>query len=632
MSIITVQNLSKSYGAQDVLSDISAAIPTDARIALVGKNGIGKTTLLRLIVGLEDPDQGRVHRAKRLHIGYLPQEASYSRSKKQYLDHSLWNSSLEAFGDLVEQEAELENLATQMATASQSEKLLKKYGILQEAFEEAGGYTYPHRIRQVLNGFGFSPFEYGKSLKDFSGGERTRAFFARLLLETPSLLVLDEPTNHLDIRAVEWLESWLRDWTGAVIIVSHDRYFLDRTVNTIWELGLSGISSYRGNYSAYLEQRQHRRAHQQSRFKTQQEFIHKEEEYIRRNIAGQNTRQAQGRRKRLQRMLRDQKIDRPIVDKDVRIDFGKTKRSGNIILETNSLSVRHPAQEETLFELPDLVLTRGERVVLMGPNGSGKTTFLKTLMGEVESYEGKFKLGASLEIGYFAQAHEDLNPDLTVIEEAMGASKLKEREARNFLGSFLFSGDDVFKTVDTLSGGERGRLALVKLILQGANLLLLDEPTNHLDIPSQEVLESALLQFPETIFMVSHDRYLIDRIATQLWVIDPSKKLLSIFKGGYSEYAAAQVRSLSSDPIRKVTEKRSTPKKSRSIEGISLDTIEEKVVTIEEELMEISAQLMVAGQDYKLVRELSERYAQLEQDLQRYLEVWERFASSKDGA
>jgi ATP-binding cassette subfamily F protein 3 len=586
---------------------------------------------LRLIVGLEDPDQGQVHRAKRLHIGYLPQEASYSRSKKEDLAHSLWDSSLKAFGDLIYQEAELENLAAQMATEPQSEKLLKKYGTLQAVFEDAGGYTYPHRIRHVLNGFGFTPYEYGKSLKEFSGGERTRAFFARLLLESPNLLVLDEPTNHLDIRAVEWLESWLRDWIGAVIIVSHDRYFLDRTVNTIWELSRIGISTYRGNYSAYLEQREHRWAHHKTRFKAQQEYIQKEEEYIRRNIAGQNTRQAQGRRKRLQRMLRDQKIERPTVDRQVRIDFGKTKRSGNIILETNSLSIRHPAQEESLFSLPDFVLTRGERVVLMGPNGSGKTTFLRTLMGEIDSYQGTLKLGASLKFGYFAQAHEDLNPDLTVIEEAMGASNLKEHEARNFLGSFLFSGDDVFKTVDSLSGGERGRLALVKLILQGANLLLLDEPTNHLDIPSQEVLESALLQFPETIFMVSHDRYLIDRIATQLWVIDPNEKVMSIFKGGYSEFAAEQVKAMRAEPEGKTKEQRNTPKRSRQIDDVSLDTVEERVASIEQELVEISAKLMDAGQDYKLVRTLSDRYARLEQDLQRYLEVWERFSSSKTG-
>ena len=247
MSIITAQNLSKSYGVQDVLSGISAAVPKGARIALVGKNGIGKTTLLRLITGTENPDQGRVHRAKNLRIGYLPQEASYSKSKKQDLQMTLWESSLEAFRDLVEQEAELEELATLMANSTQTESILKKYGKLQMTFDEGGGYTYPHRIRQVLNGFGFSPLEYEKSLQDFSGGERTRAFFARLLLDNPELLVLDEPTNHLDIRAVEWLESWLNDWTGAAIIVSHDRYFLDRTVKTVWELSFEGLTTYRGN-------------------------------------------------------------------------------------------------------------------------------------------------------------------------------------------------------------------------------------------------------------------------------------------------------------------------------------------------------------------------------------------------
>jgi ATP-binding cassette subfamily F protein 3 len=632
MSIINAQNLSKSYGVQDVLTDISVAVPAGARIALVGKNGIGKTTLLRLITGVEDPDQGLVHRAKNLRIGYLPQEASYSKSKKQDLQLTLWRSSLEAFADLVELEAELENLAGMMANSTQAEDILKKYGQMQEVFEQGGGYTYPHRIRQVLNGFGFSPLEYGKSLIDFSGGERTRAFFARLLLDNPELLVLDEPTNHLDIRAVEWLEGWLRDWIGAAIIVSHDRYFLDRTVNTVWELTVDDIAIYRGNYSAYIGQREHRWKLRKSQYKSQQEFIQKEEEYIRRNIAGQNTRQAQGRRKRLQRMLRDQQIERPTEDKQVHIDFGKTKRSGNIILETEAFGIRHPEYQDTLFKVPDLVLTRGERVVLMGPNGSGKTTFLKTLLGDIESYEGAFKLGASLKIGYFAQAHEELNPERTVIEEAMFVSDLKKGEARNFLAKFLFVGDDVFKTVDTLSGGERGRLALVKLILQGANLLLLDEPTNHLDIPSQEVLESALTQFPETIVMVSHDRYLIDRLATQLWVIEPEKKLLSIFKGGYSEYSDAQMHKLRGEKVRKKKGKKHHTKQRSKAEEISLDTIEEKVSLLEGQLRGISSQLMDARDDHEQVRNLSERYAALEQDLQRHLELWERFASTKTDA
>jgi ATP-binding cassette subfamily F protein 3 len=632
MSLITAQDLSKSYGAQDVLTGISLAVPQGARIGLVGRNGIGKTTLLRLIAGVEDPDRGELHRAKNLQIGYLPQETGYSKSKRQDLRLSLWESSLEAFRDLVDLETELTSLETEMADSTQSDTILNKYGGLQEVYEEAGGYTYPYRIRQVLNGFGFSPREYEKSLADFSGGEKTRAFFARLLLDDPQLLVLDEPTNHLDIRAVEWLENWLGEWKGAVIIVSHDRYFLDRTVEVIWELASDSMVTYRGNYSAYIEQRVHRREVHQAQYKAQQQFIQKEEDYIRRNIAGQNTRQAQGRRKRLQRLLRDGKIERLTVDKHVRINFGKIKRSGNIILETTSFEIRHPEYQNVLFRLPDQVLTRGERVVLMGPNGSGKTTFLKTILGEIDSYEGDFKLGASLKIGYFAQAHEDLNPEWSVIEEVRHASNLKESEARNFLGGFLFVGEDVYKTVDTLSGGERGRLALAKLILQGANLLLLDEPTNHLDIPSQEILETALDQFTETILMVSHDRYLIDRLATQLWVIDPLERSLTVFKGGYSEYSDAQKRSLKVQKSEKKISGTRRPKQRRVQSAVSLEAIEEKVTMLEDQLKQISDQLMAAREDHEQVRTLSERYAVLEQDLQRHLEVWERFASMKTDA
>jgi ATP-binding cassette subfamily F protein 3 len=627
MSIISAQGLSKSYGAQDVFSDISIAVPKDARVALVGKNGVGKTTLLRLIVGVESPDSGRVHRAKSIKVGYLPQEASYSRSKKEDLELTLWESSLRAFKDLVELEKELERLEALLAVANEKEDILGKYGDLQEKFELAGGYSYPHRIRQVLNGFGFTPLEYKKQLKDFSGGERTRAFFARLLLDDPNLLVLDEPTNHLDIRAIEWLEGWLNDWTGAAIIVSHDRYFMDRTVNSVWELSAGGLSTFRGNYSAYLVQRDQQLAYRKTQFEAQQEYIRKEEDYIQRNIAGQNTRQAQGRRKRLQRMLRDEKIDLPQVSRQVHIDFGKISRSGNIILETNSLKILNPEDQALLFEVPDLVLSRGECVVLMGPNGAGKTTLLKTLASVIDSKAGTYKLGASLKIGYFAQAHEDLDPDLRVIDEVMRISDLKEGEARSLLAQFLFTGDDVYKTVGTLSGGERGKLSLLKLILQGANLLLLDEPTNHLDIPSQEVLESALSDFPETIIMISHDRYLIDRLATQLWVADPAEKALIVFRGGYSEYSRLQSQNM---PGKEVPKKRdeSPSVQPREKKEVSLDSIEERVASLEEELEEISVELMEARHDYERVRNLSERYAAVEQDLQRHLEVWEQFAST----
>ncbi|UCF59893.1 MAG: ABC-F family ATP-binding cassette domain-containing protein [Anaerolineaceae bacterium] len=627
MSLITATDLVKSYGAQDVFKGVSVAIPRQARIALVGPNGVGKTTLLRLLAGLEKPDEGRIQKARRLRIGYLPQEVSYSRSRKDELKRTVWDSCLDAFGEIRAQEAELARLERLMADPSEAEKAIARYGPIQEAFEHAGGYTYPSRIRQVLNGLGFTPDEYGRPLEQFSGGERTRALLARLLLEEPDLLILDEPTNHLDIAAIEWLESWLRDWPGAEVLVSHDRFLLDRLVDTVWELKPQGVELYRGNYSAYAQQRTERQEQHAARYRAQQEHVQREQEYIRRNIAGQNTRQAQGRRKRLERLLRDEGIARPVKERAVSIDFGQVDRSGDHVIETHDLVIGHRDSDQPLFGVPDLLLTRGECVALIGPNGAGKTTFLKTLLGDVQPWAGEVKLGASLQVGYFAQAHEDLNPEQTVLEEILSvAPRMKVSQARDWLARFLFVGDSVYKPIEILSGGERGRVALAKLALEGANLLLLDEPTNHLDIPSQEILEEALNGFPGTILLVSHDRYLINALATQVWAITRQARMLEVFTGGYETYLESQrLRTEARKVVSKKVSKRDRTSKDSRV-GVRLTEVEERIETLEEALTEVTRQLEEAGNDVEQLHRLGDRYTELEADLERQIAIWERLA------
>jgi len=627
MSLITATDIAKSYGAQDVFKGVSVAIPHQARIALVGPNGIGKTTLLRLLAGLEQSDEGRIQRARWLSVGYLPQEVSYSRSRKDELKRTLWDSCLEAFSEIRAQEDELARLEELMADPREAEKAIARYGPLQEAFEHAGGYIYPYRIRQVLNGLGFAPEEYGRPLEQFSGGERTRALLARLLLENPDLLILDEPTNHLDIAAIEWLEAWLRDWPGAEVLVSHDRYLLDRLIDTVWELQPQAVDIYRGNYTAYVQQRGERQEYHSARYRAQQEHIRREQEYIRRNIAGQNTRQAQGRRKRLERLFREEAIAHPVKERAVRIDFGQVDRSGDRVLETHELVIGYRDSKEPLFEVPDLLLTRGECVALIGPNGAGKTTFLKTLLGDIHPFAGEVKLGASLQVGYFAQAHEDLAPEKTVLEEILRvAPKMKISQARDWLARFLFVGDMVDKPIEILSGGERGRVALAKLALEGANLLLLDEPTNHLDIPSQEILEEALNGFPGTILLVSHDRYLINALATQVWAITRQARTLEVFAGGYETYLESQRKKPEARKAvsKRVSRKDRTAKGSGS--GVRLNVVEERIEALERALAQVTRQLEEAGNDLEQLHLLGDRYTELEADLERQIAIWERLA------
>ena len=573
MTILSTHQLGQSFGAFDVFTNVSVKIEPGKKIGLVGPNGIGKTSLLLILCGLESASVGTVARKAGLRLGYLRQEAMQAFHQES---NTIWEEMMSVFQDIHQQEQHLHDLEAQMAAETNPvdlQALLDSYGVLQEQFEAAGGYNYDIRTRATLEGLGFSEAEYQTPLKHLSGGQKTRALLARLLLSRPDLLVLDEPTNHLDIGAVEWLERALRRWDGALLIVSHDRYFLDSVVDTIWEMRRNGIEAFRGNYSAYMRQRQERRDFAQKLYEQEMERLRDEFDYIKRNIARASTNPgAVGRLRRLSRDLAAieemglleyaqsrkwsetgvggvrmytvveaeaalKAIESPNTrSPKLRVRLQSTVRSGDLVLRTRDLQVGYP--DKLLFLADDILLKRGECAALIGDNGTGKTTLLKTLTGEMEPLGGAITFGVGLKVGYFAQAHDGMNPESTVLDELLRHKHMLLGQARNHLAQYLFRADDVYKQVNMLSGGERAKLALAILALQGANLLLLDEPTNHLDIPAQEALQEVLEQFSGTIVLVSHDRYLIDRLATQIWHVEDG--YLSSFKGNYREFLAAE--------------------------------------------------------------------------------------------
>ncbi|MEP7285100.1 MAG: ribosomal protection-like ABC-F family protein [Chloroflexota bacterium] len=568
MAIVTTTDAGQSFGDVDIFRNISVTIQSDSKIALVGPNGIGKTTLLMMLSGLAQPTSGKVQIAPRTRIGYLRQEAMQA-----FLEHgnTIYSEMMTAFSGIQAQEVRLHEIEDLMAQGEMGDELMDEYGTIQEQFEAAGGYDYEFRIKQVLQGLGFDKSQWETPLQHLSGGQQTRALLARIILEKPDLLILDEPTNHLDVEALEWLEQMLRTWDGAVLIVSHDRYFLDKVVNTVWEMNRIEVVTYRGNYSAYIKQRQERWERHQKIYEEEKARLEAEMEYIRVNISNRNPELAQGKLKRVTRDLvaieqvglmrfRDKswsemglgrqrsmtveeagRAVRSIKGPDEDLPkFNLTLKSGHksesIVLRTTGLQVGYP--DKPLFTTDKIELHRLEVAALIGSNGVGKTTFLRTIMGLVEPLSGSVNPGQNVKIGYFAQAHESLNPESTVLEELLRHKELPMTDARKHLAQFLFRKDTVFKQISMLSGGERGRLALAILALEGANFLLLDEPTNHLDIPAQEVLQEVLENFEGTILIVSHDRYLVDRLATQIWNLETGH--LQVFEGDYQEFLTAR--------------------------------------------------------------------------------------------
>jgi ATP-binding cassette subfamily F protein 3 len=654
MSLLQVNNLAKSYGERDLFSNVTFSLPHRARYGLVGPNGIGKTTLLRILAGEEEASAGEIQRARNLRLGYLPQEADF-RSER-----SLWEVCQEALRPLLSRQEELHQLEHALAQAPTPE-LLERYARLQEAFERQGGYTWEARLRQVLHGLGFQEQEYALPLSRLSGGQRTRAYLARLLLSDPDLLLLDEPTNHLDIASVEWLENYLSHWEGAALIVSHDRYFLDQTCQAILELSPQGIAFYRGNYSACIQQKQERLARLEALYLRERERLLKEIEYIRRNIAGQNVQQAKGRLRRLtrhlqameqagleaalgrdwsqlevqtstsafsleeaERRVRDLRPPRP-PEALLHLPLRSPARSGEIVLRTHSLRIGYPGRP--LFDVPDLVLRRGECVALIGPNGAGKTTFLKTILGQMPPLSGEVLLGASLRVGYFAQAHEGLDPSHTVLEEILAvAPGMSPAAARQYLAKYLFTEEEVFKPVGMLSGGERSRLALARLALEQPNLLLLDEPTNHLDIPSQEALQQALTAYEGTILLVSHDRYLIDALAAQIWEIDPQERRLSVFQGSYSQMKERQKANTPAPkpaptPPRR-TAANARPSAAARRRAQEMQRLEAEIAELEERLRSLAAALESPPPDPLEVARLGKEYNRLQAELDARWEAW----------
>jgi ATP-binding cassette subfamily F protein 3 len=650
MSVIHGDNIGISYGAYDVCSGISFALSEGGKVGIVGPNGIGKTSLLRVLAGGAEPSEGRIHVARGTRIGYLRQEAIDAFVRN---GHSLFGEMETVFADFQRDAERLRAMEARMATGETGEALFDEYGSLQHAFEQAGGYEYDVRIRKVLEGLGFPPAQWDTPVEQLSGGQQTRALLARLLLESPDLLVLDEPTNHLDVDAVEWLEGTLRTWRGSLIIASHDRYFLDRVVDTVWEMDPEHIESYRGNYSAYLHQRTERWERNSLVYEAEMARLWQAMETIERYFAWRKYEEAKGRLQLLGRELvaiehfgllgvqgkkwsqfglsaphlmtvgeaRDRlKAIRPpqAPPPPMRLHLDEGKRSGFGVLTVQGLQVGYDGT--ALVRVGDLLIERGDRVALIGPNGAGKTTFLRTILGELPAVAGTVQTGANVRLGYFAQAHDGLDPALSVYDQLMLHTTMSPGEARGYLARYLFRGDDVWKPVGGLSGGERARLALAILALDGVNLLLLDEPTNHLDIPSQEVLQDALESFEGTILMVSHDRYLVDRLATHVWEIRDGT--LTSFKGTYAEFQDRRDAVTTPDAPRET--KRIEKPVRREASGRAVASLERAIGDLEEIVQSLGTRIQerIDAGDFAAAAQLNDERAASQTKLDRLVEEW----------
>lgn len=534
MILMQINQLVKRFGAEIILDNIKLEIQTRDRVAIVGRNGAGKSTLLKIMAGEMSYDEGEIHRAKDVSLGYLSQHTGLESTE------TIYNEMLTVFDSLIKEELALRQMELKMGEPDlindqpKYQQLLNQYDQRQMDFKQNGGYQYQSDIRSVLHGMNFYETDFNTSIHTLSGGQKTRLALAKLLLQKPDVLILDEPTNHLDIETLTWLENFLNNYPGAIVIVSHDRYFLDRTVNTVYELSRQHSKKYHGNYSYYLDQKAKDYEQELKQFEKQQSEIKKLEDFVQKNLArASTTKRAQSRRKQLDKM---DKMASPKGDeKSASFSFDIKRRSGNDVLKINDLRFNYPDEVESVFEHLSFHVNRGDRIALVGPNGVGKTTLLKILIGKLKAAAGEIIYGAKLDIGYYDQEQTELNPQKSVLNELWDDyPMMNEKDIRTILGNFLFSGDDVLKPVHALSGGEKARLSLAKLMMEKANVLILDEPTNHLDLDSKEILEAALLDYPGTIIFVSHDRYFINEIATT--IIEQSKQSATVYLGDYDYY------------------------------------------------------------------------------------------------
>ncbi len=642
MPIVSVIQLGKSFGAERIFAGLNFQVDEHDRIGLVGPNGAGKSTLLNVLARREEPDEGTIAIARNTRIGYLTQIADF------HPQYTLREEMLTVFAELQDWERELQELAQAMAApdAHQDEalhqRMLARYDELQMRFEHAGGYTYENRVEQVLDGLSFTREQQAAPATNLSGGQQTRAALGKLLLQEPDLLLLDEPTNHLDLTALEWLETYLSTWKGAMVIVAHDRYFLDKVASRTIELAFGRIEEYPGNYTKYLDLREERMDRRLREYEAQQAHIAHTEEFIRRYKAGQRSREARGRQKLLDRLER---VERPQDFPEMHFEFAPITDSGLVVIATQKLVVGYTgaaqsaSEANVLLRAADVELLRGDRVGLIGPNGAGKTTLLRTLIGELAPISGQAQIGHNVRIGYYSQTHEGLNMERSILDEIRQVSALSEEGARSFLGRFLFSRDDVFKVIGSLSGGERSRVALAKLTLQGSNLMILDEPTNHLDLQSRQFLEEVLREFEGTLLFVSHDRYFIDSLATKVWAIEDG--VMIPYLGNYTEYHTHKrpmTLDIPSAPVekKKVAEeakpatrpgkaqtKKAGKVKVRTVEDVERDVekAEALVKSLEDGLSQAALQA-----DAAQLTQLSAEYEQAKARVEELLEEWERLA------
>ncbi|WP_044023194.1 ABC-F family ATP-binding cassette domain-containing protein [Bacillus sp. SG-1] len=635
MILLQVNQIVKSFGAEVILSNIKLELQNRDRIALVGRNGAGKSTLLKIISGQLSYDSGEIIKPKEVSIGYLAQHTGLESGL------SIWDEMLSVFDDLRKLEEDLRKLEQQMADPAVYEheekynRVLKEYDTIQVEFKESGGYQFEADIRSVLHGLNFAGFDYNTPISTLSGGQKTRLALGKLLLTKPDILILDEPTNHLDIDTLSWLEQYLQGYEGAILIVSHDRYFLDKVVNQVYEVSRSNSKKYHGNYSQFLEMKAEMYEREMKQFERQQEEVAKLQDFIQKNIArASTTKLAQSRRKKLEKM---QMMDRPQGDeKSATFSFTIDRQSGNDVLKVNDLAIGYG--NDVVSSSINMTMSKGDSVALVGPNGVGKSTLLKTLIKRLQPIKGSFTFGSNVSVGYYDQEQAELSSNKTVLNELWDEYPMKdEKEIRTILGNFLFSGEDVLKPVTALSGGEKARLALSKLMLQKANLLILDEPTNHLDLDSKEVLESALIDYPGTILFVSHDRYFINRIATK--VIELSSDDATEFLGDYDYYLQKKSEILelallensnkvqSQGPVKTEKQNYQLDKEAKKLERQRKRRVEE-LEALMEELEETIGKLETElcdpeiFQDHEKVIKLNQAMEESKNALEEYMEEW----------
>ncbi len=542
MILLQTNDVERRFGADVLFHNINLQIQEHGRTALVGRNGAGKTTLLKMIAGITSPDEGTISKAKDLSISYLAQDQGLDSQ------NNIWAELDTVFADLHREEQTIHDLEKQLATldatTDQYGRVMEQYDRLQGDFKKRGGFEYESRMRGILTGFGFGEEYYDTPVNALSGGQKTKLALAKILLQAPNLLILDEPTNHLDMNVLAWLEDYLKSYQGALLVVSHDRYFLDHVVKDVYDLDNRTLRHYTGNYTQFVQHKQEWLKAEWKHYDQQQKKIAKLEDFVNRNIVrASTTKRAQARRKQLEKMER---LDRPVTDdQSIHFHFHSEKASGNEVLDVDQLKVGY--DDQVLAGPLSFAVRKPHRVGIIGPNGIGKSTLLKTILNKIPAVSGSVKFGANLDVGYYDQEQQQLHADKTVLEEVWDDHpEVPEKDIRSLLGSFLFVGDDVYKVVHELSGGEKARLELTKLSFQPINFLILDEPTNHLDIDSREVLESAINEFPGTVLFVSHDRYFINQVATD--ILDMRKDGIKHYEGDYDDYLATVAKATAPNP------------------------------------------------------------------------------------